>query len=156
MAGQVQAWTPLGGDPDDLSQLLSQNPGQWLPPPASPRGPGHWAFTANAGPVTRIATCMVGQPQGGDGQLVRQLRWEPDPEPDDPHVRVLPTFDGEILLRDAGGRAEIHLQGEYRPPTGRVGAILNHQQVHDMAEAVVRNFLDIVITRLLGDDEDDG
>ncbi len=154
MAGHVRAWTPLDGDPEDLATHLARNPELWLPQPCHPRGPGHWAFTVQAGPIERTVTCMVGDPQSGSGSVARRLRWEPDPEPDDPEVRALPTFEGELWLRDAGdGRPEIHLEGAYRPPTGRVGAMLNRQQVQDMAENVARNFLDAVIARLLGEDE---
>lgn len=154
MAGRVQAWTPLEGDPEDLATTLARNPELWLPEPSHQRGPGHWAFAVHAGPIQRTVTCMVGEAQTGTGVVTRRLRWEPDPEPDDPDVRALPTFEGELRLRDAGeGRPEIHLEGAYAPPTGRIGVMLNRQQVQDMAEDVVRNFLDEVIARLLGEDE---
>lgn len=156
MAGRVRAWTPLEGDPEDLATMLARNPELWLPQPCYPRGPGHWGFTVHAGPIERTVTCMVGDPTTGGGSVSRRLRWEPDPEPDDHDVRALPTFEGELWLRDAGeGRPEIHLEGAYRPPTGRIGAMLNRQQVQDMAENVTRNFLDEVIARLLGEDEVD-
>lgn len=152
MAGRVQAWTPLEGDPEELATRLARTPELWLPQPCHPRGPGHWAFTVHAGPIERTVTCMVGDAISGGGSVSRRLRWEPDPEPDDPEVRVLPTFEGELRLRDAGeGRPEIHLEGAYRPPTGRVGAILSRPQVQDMAENVTRNFLDEVIAQLLGE-----
>lgn len=156
MAGRVQAWTPLEGDPGDLINLLARNPELWLPEPTHGRGPGHWAFPAHAGPVERTVTCMVGEPNMGEGFVLRRLRWEPDPEPDTPDVRALPTFEGELRIRDAGeGRPEIHLDGSYRPPTGRIGAMMNSQQIQELAEAMTTNFLNEVIARLTGQDEVD-
>lgn len=151
----VRMWRPFarGTSTSRLVEVLSDDPGRWLPAPADGRGVGQWAVTLRAGPVARTATCSVSAPEGGDDGVVRLLRWKADPEPsDDPEKwqRALPSFDGALLLRSRDGEwPELRLEGEWTSPRGTIGAALAPSALQILAERSAERFLTDVIDNLL-------
>lgn len=155
---RLSVWVPLKGDAELFVTRLQRNPVYWLPPPAEPRGPGHWAVEMRAGPVSRLTTCMVGEAAAEDETLTRRIRWRADPEPGegDTTQRALPSFEGMLLFKTAtGGQPEIHLDGNYRAPRGAIGAALTPAQIQKLAEAAADRFLTQIGIRLGGVDEEE-
>lgn len=65
------------------------------------------------------------------------------------HAGLFPTMDAEIRLTDLGGaRTELRLVGEYEPPLGALGAVVDRVAGHRVAERSVRDFLEGVADRL--------
>ncbi|MBW3577020.1 MAG: hypothetical protein KY462_04640 [Actinobacteria bacterium] len=153
---RIEAWEPFeaGASTTKLVRTLSGDPHEWLPQPATDRGPGHWAVEVRAGPASRLATCMVGEPHGDEHSVRRHIRWRADPEPEDEHMqRALPSFDGYLTLRSRDGDwPELRLEGDYAAPTGSIGAALGPSQQHALAAAAARGFLHDVFAKLIGDD----
>lgn len=150
---RIGVWIPLKGNTEEFALRLRRAPGYWLPPPAESRGPGHWAVELHAGPVSRVVTCMIGEPAGEGDAVRRRVRWTADPEPGDHDrtERALPSFEGALTFRtDDGGQPEIHLEGSYRPPRGSIGAALTPAQTQQLAEASAERFLTEVGMRVGG------
>lgn len=149
---RLALWQPLAGDPGDLAERLAAEPPSWLPGDTEPRGPGHWAVDIAAGPIERTVTCMVGEPRGGSGTVRRRIAWTADPEPGDELNRALPSFDGDLELRDVDGHAEIHLDGVWSTPEGTIAAQFTPAQLQQLAEAAAADFLHGVAGRILRED----
>lgn len=149
-ARRVDVWVPLEGEVDDLIETFGYSPSTWLPDPAEGRGPGHWAVTLRAGPVTRAGTCGLGETTGDDSVIRRRLVWHADLETaeDDSQHRALPSFEGTLVLRITDRHADLGIEGSYEPPTGAIGASLSPQQLQAMAETTAANFLREVATSL--------
>lgn len=158
MPHHLDTWVPLEGSPEKLADALRDPPPLWLPEPVDERGPGHWGFPVHAGPVTRMATCRVGDATGAGTTVRRHLHWQADPEPHEPGEeagRSLPSFVGTLELRHVGERrVDLRLDGAYEAPEGPIGAALNPSQVRLLAETSVRQFLADVADRLLAAVED--
>jgi hypothetical protein len=150
---RVEVWIPLDGKPEETSGLLRRSPATWLPEPADERGPGHWKVTLHAGPITRAATCGVGEATGDERNVRRRIIWNADPESAETSDRALPSFDGALILSSVGERrANLALEGTYEAPEGSIGASLGPSQIQSLAEAAAAKFLDDVATRILGDE----
>ncbi len=141
--GRIDLWVPLDDDPAELRARFRTDPGRWLPPPAQERGPDHWAVEIQAGPITRTATCGVGEVFGDEELLQRRIGWQADPEPgDDAATRALPPLDGTLSLRTlADTRCDLGLAGTYRAPSGSIGASFGPAQLQMLAESAAARFL---------------
>ena len=158
MARAVGVWVPLEEAPEGFVQQLRMSPTRWLPDPADDRGPGHYGVQLTSGPITRMATVGVGQPEGDDRALRCRLVWKVDHEPgeddvpEDARTRSLPSFEGELALlpRDER-RADLRLEGTYEAPTGAVGRMMNPAQIQGMAETLLQAFLSDIAGKLTDD-----
>lgn len=92
---------------------------------------------------------MVGDVRAASGTLRRRVAWTADPEPGDELTRALPSFDGDLELRDVEGRAEIHLDGVWSNLGGAIGVQLTPAQTQQLAEAAAAGFLHGVAGRIL-------
>jgi hypothetical protein len=149
--GELDFWVPIDDRPESVVEVLIRDPGHWLPGPAEPRGPGHWAVTITAGPVRRTATCGVGEASGDDRALTRRLVWKVDPEPSEDAAvgAALPTVAGTLEVRPAGDRrTDLRLVGTYQAPDGTVGSALGPSQMQALAEASASGFLNALAGRV--------
>ncbi len=152
MAGKLALWIPLDADVDALLETFRDDPARWLPQPAHPRGPGHWALVAHAGTVVRTVTCMIGEPATDRTTVTRIMSWRADPERGrGPARRLFPSLRGALVLRAAPEGADLHLQATYRRPAGSIGAALGPAQVYRLANAAATRFLQDVAARLLAE-----
>lgn len=60
-----------------------------------------------------------------------------------------PTFTGTISISPAGNHCELWLMGEYRPPLGTAGALLDATMLRHAAQRSLESFLSRVATEIL-------
>ena len=105
--------------------------------------------------IEQLVDLEVGKVDVEGGTATVPVRWEPAG-----HQRLLPTFDGELVLRaDGSGRTDIELHGSYRVPLGPVvgrfgdtlvGRRIARQSLRELLEQASRR-LDEVVDRRHGD-----
>ena len=65
------------------------------------------------------------------------------------HAALFPTMTGQLVVRDEGAaNIDVRLIGEYRPPLGAVGAMVDRLFAQRAAAASLREYLHTVATRL--------
>ena len=101
--------------------------------------------------IQQLVDLHVGTVGVEGGTVTVPVRWEPAG-----HQRLLPTFDGELVLRAGGsGRTDVELHGSYRVPLGPVvgrfgdtliGRRIARQSLGDLLDQAARR-LDQVVDR---------
>ena len=62
---------------------------------------------------------------------------------------LFPKMEAELTVADMGGSLpQVQLQGNYQPPLGSVGRILDRAVLHRFAEASVKDFVDRIVAVL--------
>jgi hypothetical protein len=62
---------------------------------------------------------------------------------------LFPKMEGELTVADMGGAlTQVQLQGNYQPPLGSVGRMLDRAVLHRFAEASVKDFVDRIVAVL--------
>jgi Rrf2 family protein len=94
-------------------------------------GPGGPAW------LGKIVAVRLGAPHGSDGALAIPLTWEATGP-----TGLFPRLEAELRLSALDPeRAELALEGRYRPPLGRAGQVLDERLLAHVATATVRSFL---------------
>jgi hypothetical protein len=97
------------------------------------------------GPSIRQQVAVeLGAPETFDERTRWPLRWEPVG-----HTTTLPGFVGTLeVCEDDDGTTTLQVAGEYRPPLGLVGVIIDGAIGHRVAEASVEHFVIALARRL--------
>lgn len=76
-----------------------------------------------------------------DGSLTVPLRWEAAGMAGE----LFPMLDADLTLTDGGdNRTRVRLDGSYRPPLGRAGAMLDRAAMGRLAMATIRSLVETV------------
>jgi hypothetical protein len=78
-----------------------------------------------------------------DGARVLPVWWEALEQP-----WLFPTFTGGLEVRSLDDRAELRLEGHYRPPLGAAGLLVNRAVLNRAASASLDALLDRLVSRL--------
>lgn len=136
---QVRVFLPLDGPPADLADRFVGDP-TWLPG-AELLADGRWLASLQGGGFRRSVTVRVGDPWTAGTTRWRSISWDPATPDGAPPSRLvdwlLPTFDGELGLHDAGETASLVIDGRYQPPGGSLGNAVDELALHRIARRTV-------------------
>ena len=116
--------------------------GSWLAPHVEAASAEGEAIRVRVGPagagwLGKIVAVNLGEPEGTDETLVIPFAWEATGA-----TGLFPHLEGELRLTAVDPeRAELALTGNYRPPLGRAGQVLDEALMSRVAAATVRAFL---------------
>lgn len=130
----------LPGESAAVFEAFRSDPEHWLPTDVRAAGPHRWRMDLHAGPVRHQAIVEIG-PSGGipDG-VRRSIRWwapNADHIPDH-RAALFPSLAGHLTLRRHGRGVTLAIAGDYDPPGGVVGAMLDVTAGRRVARATVR------------------
>jgi hypothetical protein len=145
---RLQARVRLAWDRSTVWAAMLDDPGRWLPLPASVLDDHAWSTTIGLGPVRHAAVVHLGEPSWGPDTCTRSLSWEPVRRDLADHARGLPDFTGTIAVPRTAEGLFLEVTGTYVPPGGAVGARLDTAALHRVAEGTVRRFANEVTSRL--------
>jgi len=131
------------------SQLLADH-GSWLSPLAVAAAEEGDALRIRLGPLSALpllsktARVTLGEPAGTTDDVIVPLSWEATGP-----RGAFPVLHGDLRVAPLGAqRTQITLEGRYEPPLGAIGRRLDTIVLHRVAEASVRNFLELVARAL--------
>jgi hypothetical protein len=127
---------------------LLDDPGRWLPPPATPLDVATWRSTLGVGPVTHTAAIQLGEAAMAGPACRRSLTWEPIRSDLEQHARNLPDLTGSIAATRGADGLFLEVVGVYVPPGGAVGARVDALALHRLAESTAQRFVREVAARL--------
>ena len=146
MARELRTFQPLEGPAGALAAAFTNDPGDWLPEPAT-ECEGGWVFAVHAGSLARRVRATVGQTWHATRTSWRSVSWEPVTVAED-HTsvnRMLPPLDGELGIHiDESGRATLVFDARYLPPGGLLGAAVDAVALHRLARQTGQRFLEDV------------
>jgi hypothetical protein len=142
--GQVGALIPLGGQPQQIARVFGDGPEDWLPAPATPLSAGWWMVGLAAGPLRHEVRCHIGTSWEDATGLWRLLVWRPDGT----GASMLPALEGVIGLRTEAGLSTLILDGRYRPPGGRAGAVADAAGLRRVAQSTAHRFVTDIAARI--------
>ncbi len=58
--------------------------------------------------------------------------------------RLVPELDADVSLHSVDGRAELHLEGRYRPPLGLAGLVFDHLLGRRIATQTLGDFVTVI------------
>lgn len=153
MERQLQASASVRAPLATAADLLRTDPGSVFvdgPTTVEQRRTRRFAVAVSAAvgsgtAIEQLVDLEVGKVDVEGGTATVPIRWGPAG-----HQRLLPTFDGELVLRaDGSGRTDVELHGAYRVPlgpvVGRFGDTLVGRRV---ARQSLRELLDHTARRL--------
>lgn len=110
-------------------------------------GRPHLEVGFGTGP-TRVAhrvSLEVGAAVSDGRQTHFSVRWEPVGG-----RRLLPGFEGRLVVRGQDAwSSDVIIEGDYRPPLGRFGRLLDERLLHRAAEATVEDLVSRVMAALV-------
>ena len=151
MRRHLYYYTHLEIRPEDARRLLADDPGAWLPEPATPTDEG-WLVDLQAdGALPRTighhpVVLEVGPAAADSQRLLRAVTWRSPTAPG-----LFPVFDGDLELCGLGEDiCQLSLMGTYRPPLAVAGSAADALLGHRVAEACVRRFVLDLAARITG------
>ena len=124
------------------AELLSREPGLWLPGPGDAVG-DEFRLTLHAdgalrdGMAEHEALVSVSAPSWSELTLLRRISWRSATAD-----RLVPMLDADLeLVALDGTGCQLSLMGSYRPPLSVIGAAGDRLLGHRVAEACVRRFV---------------
>jgi hypothetical protein len=97
-----------------------------------------------AATIRQEVEISLGSQQTVDGATQWPIAWRPCG-----HASLLPAFAGTLELRpDGDGTATVSIVGEYHPPLGLIGAIVDGAIGHRVAEVSVEGLVKALARRL--------
>lgn len=130
----LTATVELPGERWPVLEAFLGDPGLWLPPPARPFGLEAWLVRIHGGPLVWPVRMGVGRVWRLPDVYSRTLGWTPLSAPQrDATAAWLPDFSGRLSIRNVAGTLRLALTGVYRPPGGRLGAVLDQALLHHLA-----------------------
>jgi hypothetical protein len=142
--GEIGALIPVGGQPQQIARTFAGSPAEWLPAPASELSAGWWLVDLAAGPLHHEVRCHVGTTWEDATGLWRLLVWRPEGS----SAHMLPALEGVIGLRTEAGLATLILDGRYRPPGGRAGAMADAAGLRRVAQSTAHRFVTDIAGRI--------
>ena len=140
MHAHVECLEPVSGDPAAVFDVFRGDPEHWLPSRARAAGPHRWRLDLHAGLVRHQAIVEIG-PSGAipDGSRRSLGWWAPNVDQmPDRHAGLFPSLTGHLTLRThEAGRLALAITGDYEPPGGIIGAILDVTAGRRIARATV-------------------
>lgn len=132
-----------------LVHAFADDPGRWLPLPASPIDGVGWLSTVHGGPALQAIQVRVGHARDLPDAFTRHLSWAPGDHHGAFATRVLPILEGQLRIehRHPPG-VDLVLGAHYRPPGGRAGTLLDAIALHRVADRTVERFLEEIGERL--------
>jgi hypothetical protein len=127
---------------------LLDDPGRWLPAPATPLDVGTWRSTLGVGPVSHTAAIRLGEAAMVGAACRRSLTWEPIRGDLEQHARNLPDLTGMLAATRGADGLFLELAGDYVPPGGAVGVRLDAVALHRVAESTAQRFVGEIAARL--------
>ncbi|MBI5157605.1 MAG: hypothetical protein HZA58_06260 [Acidimicrobiia bacterium] len=101
------------------------------------------------GAVAKTVLLDLRTPVRGASSTILPLEWWATGTP-----ALFPKMEAELTVADMGNSlTQVQLQGNYQPPLGSVGRILDRAVLHRFAEASVKDFVDRVVTILSHPDQ---
>ncbi len=89
--------------------------------------------------IEKMVNMTVGAPLELTDRLVVPLRWEATGPPS-----LFPRMDADLILVDSAGfGSELTFRGQYSPPLGQLGELIDRLLLHRLADATGRQFLDV-------------
>ncbi len=149
MRSIVYYYTHVSRPFEEVKELLTGAPEQWLPPPAE-ASEDEWVVCLNADgalPATLAkhdALVSLGTSNFTEGTMRRSLVWRSASS-----ERLIPSLEADLELAELNGTGcQLSLMGSYRPPLSVVGAAGDRLLGHRVAEACVRRFVLDVAERI--------
>jgi hypothetical protein len=134
------------GDPAALRRALGADPATWLPDVAAPGPvPGAWQVYLWAGQVAILAELTVGPPVVTPAVCRRRVSWDPGTWLG---LRAVPGFAGDLVLRAGEDGQTLVLEGDYQPPGGPSGWLLDRIALRRVAGATGRRLVHGIAGRL--------
>jgi hypothetical protein len=132
-----------------LAALLRGDPKRWLP--GAEQMGEQLIFAVGLGltgqRVQRKVRASLSQVQPFGHGVAVHVEWQAFRHPE-----LYPTLSGALRLERAGpDRCRLILDATYRPPAGRVGAVLDQTLMHHVAEASLRDFVARLVNHLAQD-----
>jgi hypothetical protein len=94
-------------------------------------------FGAGPARVARRVSLEIGAAETSTHRTAIPLTWEPVSG-----ARILPGFQGELSVQATdASRSEVYIEGDYRPPLGGVGHVLDERLMHRIAEATMQDLV---------------
>ncbi len=131
---------------EPLEALLRGDPERWLP--GAERMGEQLIFELSPGPpaqrVRRKVRATLSRVQPFGHGVVVNVEWQALRHPE-----LYPTLTGALRLERAGpGHCRLTFDVTYRPPAGRVGAVVDQALMHRVGEASLRDFVARLVSRL--------
>src|SRR3990172_7056521 len=96
------------------------------------------------GAVAKTVLLDLRAPVRGASSTILPLEWWATGTP-----ALFPKMEGELTIADMGNSlTQVQLQGNYQPPLGSVGRMLDRAVLHRFAEASVKSFVDRIVAVL--------
>lgn len=93
------------------------------------------------GAVAKTVLLDLRAPARGASTTTLPLEWWATGTP-----ALFPRMEAELTVADMGGSlTQVQFQGNYQPPLGSVGRMLDRAVLHRIAEASVKDFVDRVV-----------
>jgi hypothetical protein len=108
-------------------------------------------------PLAKVVLFELGDPADVRGVRSYPITWRAIGA-----TGLFPRLEGELLIADMGNRAILTLRGNYDPPLGAVGRLVDRTLLGRVADATVKSWVDKVAAALVlaasagNDDLDDG
>jgi hypothetical protein len=136
--------------PERVEQLLTHDPGSWLPGLAEHANQRGDELLADVGfgekvRVAREVAITVGSPVRAGTKTVIPLRWVPSGV-----AGLFPSLDADLEIAPLGpDRTQLAMSARYAPPLKVVGRVIDRVVLFRVAEATLKDFLDGVGLALL-------
>ena len=102
------------------------------------------AVRIGGGAVAKTVLLDLRAPTRGESTTTLPLEWWATGTPG-----LFPRMEAELTVADMGGSlTQVLFQGNYQPPLGSVGRILDRAVLHRFAEASVKDFVDRIVSVL--------
>jgi len=94
--------------------------------------------------LAKVVRIIAGRPLRGDHETALPLTWEATGTPE-----LFPKMEADLVIAALGPQlTQLSLRGNYRPPLGQIGRVLDRALLHRLAEASVKRFVDRIGTEL--------
>jgi hypothetical protein len=134
-----------------VEQLLTEDPGSWLPGLAEHANRRGDDLLAEVGfgekiRVARAVAITVGEPVRAGTKTLLPLRWVPSGG-----AGLFPSLDADLEIAPLGpDRTQLAMSARYAPPLKAVGRVIDRVVLFRVAEATLKDFLDGVAGALVG------
>lgn len=132
-----------------LVHIFVSDPSRWLPLPATVLGGVGWRSTVHGGPLLQAVRVRLWLARDLPDAFSRHIIWEPGRHDRALARRAMPTLHGQLRLEHQHpSGAVLELDGNYRPPGGRAGDLLDVVALRRIADTTVERFLEEIADRM--------
>ena len=151
MVRSVRVFLPVAADGRAVAAVFASDPARWLPAPRRNRNDPSFAIPVRAGGIERTVRTDVGDVWQRGTTTWRAISWDPVSDTGDSGGinRFLPSFTGEIGLHTSNdGDTTVILDGEYDPPGGVLGTVVDAAGLRRVARSTMTRFAADVAAQL--------